>query len=117
MGTVNIILGDDGGNGNGNGGGDTPSEPYYDLCPDNNHPHMIDLCLPSGLKWACCNVGATEPFEKGGYFAWGETKGHKLVYAVNGTDSEAFKTTGPIAYEIYPNADIVTGRLDGYGAI
>ncbi len=37
--------------------------------------------------------------------------------AVNGTDSEAFKTTGPIAYEIYPNADIVTGRLDGYGAI
>ena len=80
MGTVNIILGDDGGNGNGNGGGDTPSEPYYDLCPDNNHPHMIDLGLPSGLKWACCNVGATEPFEKGGYFAWGETEGHKLVY-------------------------------------
>ena len=35
--------------------------------------------------------------------------------AVNGTDSEAFKT--PIAYEIYPNADIVTGRLEGYGAI
>ena len=26
------------------------------LCPDNNHPHMIDLGLPSGTKWACCNL-------------------------------------------------------------
>ena len=27
-------------------------------CPDSNHPHAIDLGLPSGTKWACCNVGA-----------------------------------------------------------
>ena len=27
-------------------------------CPDDNHPHAIDLGLPSGTKWACCNVGA-----------------------------------------------------------
>ena len=27
-------------------------------CPNNKHPHMIDLGLPSGTKWACCNVGA-----------------------------------------------------------
>ena len=44
-----------------------------DLCPDSNHPHMIDLGLPSGTKWACCNVGANSPVECGGYFAWGET--------------------------------------------
>ena len=43
-------------------------------CPDNNHPHMIDLGLPSGTKWACCNVGAQKPEESGGYFAWGETE-------------------------------------------
>ncbi len=43
------------------------------LCPDNNHPHMIDLGLPSGTKWACCNVGATNPQGHGDYFAWGET--------------------------------------------
>ena len=43
------------------------------LCPDNNHPHMIDLGLPSGTKWACCNVGATSPENHGGYYAWGET--------------------------------------------
>lgn len=43
------------------------------LCPDDNHPHMIDLGLPSGTKWACCNVGASKPEEYGGYYAWGET--------------------------------------------
>lgn len=42
-------------------------------CPDDNHPHMIDLGLPSGIKWSCCNVGATRPEEPGGYYAWGET--------------------------------------------
>ena len=44
------------------------------LCPNHNHPHMIDLGLPSGTKWACCNVGATSPEEYGGYYAWGETE-------------------------------------------
>ena len=43
-------------------------------CPDNNHPHAIDLGLPSGTKWACCNVGASRPEEYGGYYAWGETE-------------------------------------------
>lgn len=33
----------------------------------------VDLGLPSGLKWATCNVGATKPEEYGDYFAWGET--------------------------------------------
>ena len=44
------------------------------ICPDSHHPHMIDLGLPSGTKWACCNVGATKPEEYGGYYAWGETE-------------------------------------------
>ena len=44
------------------------------LCPDSHHPHQIDLGLPSGIKWACCNVGASKPEDYGGYFAWGETE-------------------------------------------
>lgn len=44
------------------------------FCPDDNHPHTIDLGLPSGTKWACCNVGADSPEVFGGYYAWGETK-------------------------------------------
>ena len=43
-------------------------------CPDDRHPHPIDLGLPSGTKWACCNIGAFEPEERGGYYAWGETE-------------------------------------------
>ena len=36
----------------------------------------VDLGLPSGLKWATCNVGASSPEEYGLYFAWGETTGY-----------------------------------------
>ena len=36
----------------------------------------VDLGLPSGLKWADRNVGATKPEEYGLYFAWGETQGY-----------------------------------------
>ncbi len=32
----------------------------------------VDLGLPSGTKWASCNLGATKPEEYGGYYAWGE---------------------------------------------
>ena len=46
----------------------------YRLCPDNKHPHLIDLGLPSGILWSCCNVDAKTPQNYGGYYAWGETK-------------------------------------------
>ena len=39
----------------------------------NGHK-FIDLGLPSGLLWAECNVGASSPYEDGGYYAWGETE-------------------------------------------
>ena len=38
----------------------------------NGH-EWVDLGLPSGTKWATCNVGANSPEEYGDYFAWGET--------------------------------------------
>ena len=43
-------------------------------CPDDKHPHLIDLGLPSGTKWACCNVGAETPEAFGNYYSWGETE-------------------------------------------
>ena len=43
-------------------------------CPDNNHPHAVDLGLPSGTLWSCCNVDAPSPEGYGGYYAWGETE-------------------------------------------
>ena len=39
----------------------------------NGHAY-VDLGLPSGLKWATCNVGANKPEEYGNYYAWGETE-------------------------------------------
>lgn len=42
-------------------------EQTFQLCPDDNHPHAIDLGLPSGTKWACCNV-------EGRWYAWGMTE-------------------------------------------
>ena len=38
----------------------------------NGHGY-VDLGLPSGTKWATCNVGASTPEEYGNYYAWGET--------------------------------------------
>ncbi len=52
-----------------NGGEETPepADPY------NGHEY-VDLGLPSGTKWATCNVGATAPEGYGNYYAWGETE-------------------------------------------
>ena len=51
----------------------------YLACPDDHHPHLIDLGLPSHTKWACCNVDTDHPEKQsptnyGGYYAWGETE-------------------------------------------
>lgn len=38
----------------------------------------VDLGLPSGVKWATCNIGAKKSEEYGDYFAWGETESKKV---------------------------------------
>ena len=43
--------------------------------PYNGHEY-VDLGLPSRLKWATCNVGATSPEQAGLFFTWGETTGY-----------------------------------------
>ena len=44
------------------------------VAPSNkiNGHEYVDLGLPSGLKWATCNIGADSPAGYGSYFAWGE---------------------------------------------
>lgn len=41
------------------------------LCPNKYHPHAIDL--GNGIKYACCNVGATNPAQYGNYYEWKES--------------------------------------------
>lgn len=81
-------------------------------CPDANHPHMIDLGLPSGTKWACCNVGATTPEGYGNYYAWGETspksfygyENYAFFNGYNGDNLNPFTTLGDIAGTQYDAA-------------
>ena len=54
----------------------------YLTCPDSKHPHLIDLDLPSGTLWSCCNMGAFYPEDLGGFYAWGETE-EKEYYGKN----------------------------------
>ena len=49
---------------------------------------FVDLGLPSGLKWATCNVGAENPWDYGMYFAWGEPDGY---YTTNESGSLVIK--------------------------
>ncbi len=53
------------------GGGETPDPDAYDA---GAPAQAVDLGLPSGIKWASYNLGASKPEEYGDYFAWGETK-------------------------------------------
>ena len=39
---------------------------------------IVDLGLPSGLKWADRNVGAETPQDNGLYFSWGNVDGHTV---------------------------------------
>ena len=46
----------------------------------------VDLGLPSGLKWATCNVGASSPEDIGKYFIWGEVNS-RHYYGMNPGES------------------------------
>ena len=48
-------------------------EPTHIKNEINGH-EFVDLGLPSGVKWATCNVGANKPEEHGDYYAWGEVR-------------------------------------------
>lgn len=53
----------------------------------------VDLGLPSGTKWATCNVGASSKEEKGNLYAWGEVSSKKLFSVANYFDSSYNKYT------------------------
>ena len=58
--------------------GTTAEALAWEYDPYNGYEY-VDLGLPSGLKWAAYNVGASSPEEYGNYYAWGET-GTKSTY-------------------------------------
>ncbi len=77
----------------------------------------VDLGLPSGLKWASCNIGADAPEEYGSYFAWGETV-EKEVYTwetyklSNGTENVMTKYCTNAAYGATDNRMVLEPEDD-----
>ena len=49
---------------------------YYNYSSPFNGHDYVDLGLPSGMKWATMNVGASKPSDYGLYFQWGDTVGY-----------------------------------------
>ena len=70
---------------------------------------FVDLGLPSGTKWATCNVGATKPEEPGVYFAWGESYTKNIFSSSNYSSSVAQLNTSNIAGTSFDPAFVMLG--------
>ena len=64
--------------------------------------NCVDLGLASGLLWAQYNMGATEPTDRGNYYAWAETSTKKKYYSDN---YKHFKIDGGIKVLKYNEKD------------
>ena len=64
--------------------------------------NCVDLGLTSGLLWAKCNLGTTDPTQLGDYYAWGETSTKKKYYSNN---YKHFKIDGGIKVLKYNEKD------------
>ncbi len=83
--------------------------------PSAEEVEYVDLGLPSGLKWAACNLGATSPEQPGDYYAWGETE-TKERYG-DGTYKYARAVTlegGSIVYGLTKYCTDAEKGLDGF---
>ena len=83
----------------------------YLTCPDANHPHLIDMGLPSGTQWACCNVGASAPEGYGNYYAWGETS-PKSVYKWDTYQYGYYNYDGDYSHLVNIGSDIAGTSYD-----
>lgn len=86
---------------------------YYDIDAVPNYAEVheyVDLGLPSGLKWAAYNVGATKPEEVGDYYGWGSTQPRYpgVDYRYNYPDPKANITDNP--HYLAPEYDVATSE-------
>ncbi len=80
----------------------TKIESQWSVAPTSgslNGHDWVDLGLPSGTRWATCNVGATQPEQSGSLYAWGEvaaktsyTQGNSKTYSKDIADFSGNKT-------------------------
>ncbi|MBR5214990.1 MAG: hypothetical protein IKV80_02065 [Bacteroidales bacterium] len=77
-------------------------QPLHSQNNEVNGHEWVDLALPSGLKWATCNVGAKTPEASGNCYAWGEIKtkdeyneANSLTYGIEMND-----ISGNVQYDV-----------------
>lgn len=73
----------------------------------------VDLGLPSGTKWATCNVGASLPEEYGDYYAWGETEPYYTDGNAQSTATTGIWKTGKTGYNWASYFDTPSGYTSG----
>ena len=78
----------------------------YKTCPDANHPHWIDLGLPSGTLWRCCNMGASKPEANGTLYKFGRV-------AAAPTYEQMEELFNKCQYEYVNQANVDGGRFTG----
>lgn len=71
----------------------------------------VDLGLPSGLKWATCNVGADSIHHYGDYFAWGEVE-PKTIYSWENYFDTTDKGSSFVEYKISGGKTILEAKDD-----
>jgi len=70
----------------------------------NDKDDLVDLDL--GVLWAKCNVGATNEYDSGNYYAWGETT-TRSSYNGTGYYNGNFSTVYEYVEELLPADDVV----------
>ena len=99
----------------GTGNGDASKADTTKNLPTGKHNghEYVDLGLPSGLKWATCNVGASSPSDYGDYYAWGEIR-TKSSYDKNNSTTHG-KEIGEID-DIAGNPTYDVARAEWHGS-
>lgn len=94
----------------GAGGQGAEALPWYKISDGTEGQYeYVDLGLPSRIKWATMNIGATSPEQRGDYYAWAE-----IETKVDHT-TETYKYTGIDIGDISGNAtyDVAAAKWGG----
>ena len=85
-------------------GGDQQIDPGTIIARQYDDYEWVDLALPSGLKWATRNVGASTPYELGGLYGWGDATG----YHTESNNRYYYMSRPDTAYISHTRMDIAT---------
>ena len=91
-------------------------EPQLSVSGQYNNFDYVDLGLPSGLKWATCNVGAAMPSAYGNYYMWGDVQAIDLNWGMHvpGLENYPYYKDGRYTkYLMYQQVNLETGESFG----